>query len=175
MGWTTPTTRHVGDTLDPAVWNEQVRDNFVDVGQPPVGLAINTVTNVGHSASESYSTLGLSTSMTYSKNTSISSNAMVLSAGGLWLISACVVWDATAAASLGSLRAIKLYVNGSPSAGRDVAVNVQNVNTTCRISAYPVVVAAGGFVSIGVWQNSGGTVSIAGSGSYLYAVLESRF
>lgn len=174
MAWTTPAAATVGATLTKTWLDTYVKDNMVDVGQPGIAFAAMTSTQVWNSVgSEAYATRIALDTLTISKNTSLSSNALVFSVGGIWMVSASVRWPSTASASAGSVRAVKLYQNNVATAARDVRLNVQNVDTICHIPATPISVSAGGYVDIRGWQNSGGNLTI-GSQIYLAAVLVHR-
>lgn len=171
MAWTTPAAATVGATLTKTWLDTYVKDNMVDVGQPGIGYATMASTQIWNSVgSEAYATRIALDTISISKNTSLSSNAVVVSQAGIWLISAVVRWPSTADASAGSKRAVKLYVNDVATAARDMRLNVQNADTICTIPATPVSLSAGGYFDIRGWQNSGGNLTL-GSGTYLSAVL----
>ena len=171
MAWTAPYTWSVGEIPTAAKLNEQLKDNMVDVGQPGIGHAVLPSDVTWDSvASEAYSFRVTLSSLTLSKNTSLSGNKITVSQAGIWLVSATLTWKATANASATSLRGAKIYVNDSASDARDMRLNNQNVDTVCTISAVPMSLAAGNWIDLRGWQNSGVTINQA-AGTRLSCVL----
>lgn len=174
MAWHPPRTWSTGDLITAGLLNDEVRDNLIDVGSPPIGVAVMSGTQVWNSVgAEAYATRIALDSLPISKDTTLVSNAIVVGVAGIWQVSASVRWPSTAAASASSVRAAKLYVNNAASAARDVRLNVQNVDTVCTIATAYVSLSAGGFVDVRGWQNSGGNLTI-GPDIYLTARLVYR-
>ncbi len=174
MAWTAPYTWSVGEVPTAAKLNEQLKDNMVDVGQPGLGQAILTSdVTWDHVASEAYAFRVALNSLTLSKNTSLSGNKITVSQAGIWLVSATLTWKATASASATSYRAAKIYVNDTASDARDMRLNVQNVDTVCTIPATLMSLAAGNWIDLRAWQNSGVTINQA-AGSRLSCTLVYR-
>ena len=84
MAWTTPAAATTGATLTKSWLDTYVTDNMVDVGQPGIAFAAMVSTQVWNSVgSEAYATRIALDTLTISKNTSLSSNALVFSVGGI--------------------------------------------------------------------------------------------
>ena len=131
MAWTAPATATTGQVLTASWVNTYLKDNMVDVGQPGCVFAImGSSLSFGSSASETYPTSSRFTfsSLPIAKNVTVSGSKLTVSVAGIWEWSAGIMWPATASASASSVRAIKLYVNDAASAGRDMRLNVQNVD-----------------------------------------------
>ena len=163
MAWTTPSTWTTGSVLTASDLNAQLRDNMVDVGQPGCVFAImGSSLSFGSSASETYPTSSRFTfsSLPLAKNVTVSGSKLTVSVAGIWEWSAGIMWPATASASASSVRAIKLYVNDAASAGRDMALNVQNVDTINTFGGYQVSMAANNWVDLRGWQNHGSSLSV---------------
>lgn len=163
MAWTTPATATTGQVLTASWVNTYLKDNMVDVGQPGCVEAImGSALSFGSSASETYPTSSRFTfsSLPLAKNVTVSGSKLTVSVAGIWEWSAGIMWPATSSASASSVRAIKLYVNDAASAGRDMRLNVQNVDTICGFGGYQVSMAAGNWVDLRGWQNHGSSLSV---------------
>lgn len=163
MAWTAPATATTGQVLTASWVNTYLKDNMVDVGQPGCVFAImGSALSFGSSASETYPTSSRFTfsSLPLAKNVTVSGSKLTVTVGGIWEWSAGIMWPATSSASASSVRAIKLYVNDAASAGRDMRLNVQNVDTICGFGGYQVSMAAGNWVDLRGWQNHGSSLSV---------------
>ena len=163
MAWTTPATATTGQVLTASWVNTYLKDNMVDVGQPGCVFAImGSSLSFGSSASETYPTSSRFTfsSLPIAKNVTVSGSKLTVSVAGIWEWSAGIMWPATSSTSATSVRAIKLYVNDAASAGRDMRLNVQNVDTICGFGGYQVSMAANNWVDLRGWQNHGSSLSV---------------
>lgn len=160
MAWSTPRTWSTGDVVTTARANQEIRDNLIDVGSPGIAhITMGSSQSLGTSASEVYNAINFNT-LINTKNTSISGgNTLVVGVAGIWEVSCSMRFPATASASASSVRAIKLYANGSATSARDVRLNVQNVDTICQFAGYQVSLAASGTLAVLYWQNSGGSLT----------------
>lgn len=174
MAWTAPRTWSTGDTWDAADVNEQLRDNLIDVGSPPIGQAVISGTQPwGHEASETYTFRIEFNSLPIAKDCTLVSHQIVAGVAGIWEVSALIRYPATASATGSSLRGGKIYVNNVASAARGIVPNVLNVDAICPIPPLYVSVAAGAVFDLRGWQNSGGSLTL-GAGTYLQAKLVYR-
>lgn len=168
-----PRTWTTGDVPTAAQLNQDLRDNVAELAHPGIAhVTMSATQSCGHSASEVYNALSLDT-LLYTKNTTAAVNTLTVGEAGIWEVSAQCRFPATASASASSVRAIKLYANGSPTSARDVRLNVQNVDTICSISAFRVSLSAGGTLALLFWQNSGGALTVQAD-TWLGATLVSR-
>ena len=163
MAWTAPATATTGQVLTASWVNTYLKDNMVDVGQPGCVLAImGSSLSFGSSASETYPTSSRFTfsSLPLAKNVTVSGSKLTVAVAGIWEWSAGIMWPATSSTSATSVRAIKLYVNDAASAGRDMRLNVKDVDTICGFGGYQVSMAANNWVDLRGWQNHGSSLSV---------------
>ena len=120
-GFATPYTWATSDSITAARLNA-MQTNILESGRRSHFHAIvGTGSAIATSASETYPDPGgvvAFDSLTLSKDASIASYKVTVSAAGIWVISAGIRWPATAAATGSSQRACKLYVNGAASSVR---------------------------------------------------------
>lgn len=166
----TQDTYTVGEKLTAALMNKNVRDGVNFLVNPPIAVVYQAIGQAIATSSGTFTAINMDSSAvdTYSGHSNVTNNSRYTAqVAGYYEVVAQVSWPSNAT----GIRGLIIQVNGaSPTPLPDTQVPAVAANQYLQTVALALFLNVGDYVQASCTQNSGGSLTLNGSGGSFLAV-----